>query len=486
MAVVAPAPFGRITTRAQARTEVMVFRQLSNNITKFDTFLQELPNNYTFYINKAARTNTERERSAVSAELISNILMNAAPAVAQFYILSQKFVTAAREAIVANVAALRQLRYDNYLPAGSKCEDPAAIDLYNTAITSFRAGLVARGITLDQEFVTQQGQVVVNLAVGDQAAAITNMLARMIRKRQDQLGAAGAGAEHLEEVRQVLAGDWGIDFMFSFVDPLRKADGFGATKVQNVWVDTPGTRALLLSSALAKDQQLGGQLLERVKQYVDDADNVEGPNYDMLSRAVVEADNFLNPAHEDAGEGAGFMSQRSNIDPLFLTFYIAFHVLNLSVSDFYNWQRAIYTAGRKIRGKTNMGLVLRGFNRFPGVELMMTKLSQSTEMHCPPWVLNTSRIYDIVACIGICDCKNVAVTITNPGVSWRYFFNIRAENRSLLPFLTAIDTVEGGPQSGDEEIIQAEKILYQFIVGRDSPLSNTNGINGNALDVVIV
>ncbi|QMP82319.1 nucleocapsid protein [red goblin roach virus 1] len=486
-----PQPFRGIETRDQARTAVNEMRTLVDTITSYPTFLERIPNEFASYVRDAfAAGNDQAKRSAVSAKLLSDNLRDAVPAVAQFYILSGKFVTAAKATIEELSAQLDNLRYDDFLAPGTECTDPDLINLYNTLIDKFRAGLTGRGIVLDRELISQEGEVRNVLNVFDQAPGIGRMLETMNRKRAATNDRENIGAEHLQEVRQVLAGDWNMGFMFSFVRQTRAATGFGAMLVGNEWVERPAGmadrgNALLLSSALARDSQLLGDLLTRAEAFVADERNAENVNLDLLKRAVVEARSMLKPDHPDAGAGAGFQSQRSNIDPLFLTFYIAFKQLALTVKDFYLWQGAIYTAGRMIRGKGKMTILLRSLVGRPGIADMINKLSQSTAIHSPPWVLNSSRIYDMVAAIGICDTFNPNATITTPGISWRYFFNIRLNRPELIKLVVALNTVEGINEGAIDEIIQAERILYQLIVGRTSSVSSTNHIIGNALNVEI-
>jgi hypothetical protein len=194
---------------------------------------------------------------------------------------------------------------------------------------------------------------------------------------------------------------------------------------------------------------------------------------------------MLNPEDEDAGVGAGFLAQRYNIDPLWFTFYIPFKLLKLDVKGFYNWQRVIWGVCRKIRGKTNMEALLRQYQNVAGITLMLQKTSRSTEIYTPPWVFHTSRIYDIAAVIGPCDSKNARATVTDPAISWRYFFNINPAVQGLMSFIVSLNVIEmtADPQT---EINQSEKILQQFILGRDSPTANTNNLTGNALNVQII
>jgi len=307
----------------------------------------------------------------------------------------------------------------------------------------------------------------------------------MEEKRRDRIGAGGAGAQHLEEITVALSSDLNEPVVIALPRQERRAVGFAYTVGEDgVPVRNRGGSALLLSSALAKDHQTGGNMRERV------AEALEGmirnhPNYAMFTRAMAESGAMLNPQDEDAAQGAGFLSQRSNIDPLWLTFYIAFKVLSLSVADFYKWQSAIYTTCRTIRGKNNLRAVLSTFQQYPGVGLTINSMSNSSEIYSPPWVLHWSRLYDIAACIGPCDSKKPDLTISKPAVSWRYFFTVNPARRGVIKFIVTLNAIEKiADPAGD--VLQSEKILHQYILGRISPLANTNEVTGNALSVRFV
>jgi hypothetical protein len=481
-----PEPFSGIVSYASALNTVNGLRGTYTTVSRYPSFLQQFPDNYDTYIDKInqIRDSPFAQKSAVSADMIKETLKDACSAAAQFYCISGKFVTTSFSFFSRDPSAAA-LVYDRYIPPNTRVEDPEEINLYNLSVTNYRNYLAQHGLPESPEMQTKQGEASVVLNAQGELVSLQRMLASMIAKREDRLEAPGAGALHLQEVRAALAGDLGQPLMLSFPKPERRQPGFGYTVDENgAGTRVPGGRALLLSSAVTKDTQMRGNLKARIEEYLRmNANNAA--NYQLFSRVIAECNAMMNPKDQDAGAGAGFLSQRSNIDPLWFTFYMAFTILKLSVKQFYDWQSVIWGVCRKIRKKTNMKALLRQYQNVPGITIMLQKISRNTEIYTAPWVLHSSRIYDIAAVIGPCDSKNARATINDSAVSLRYFFNINPVVRGLMRFIVSLNVVEitADPQS---EINQSEKILQQFILGRDSPLANTNNLTGNALNVRII
>ncbi|AJG39309.1 nucleocapsid protein [Sanxia Water Strider Virus 1] len=482
----APAPFNVITSYETASVSVNALRTVSVNITSCPTFLNAFPDNYNNYIQKinAMRAASPKEKNAVVADMVTETLRDACPAVAQFYCLGQGFVTRSR-AFFSTDPSVQVLNYDAYIATGTQVTDPKEIDDYNHCVDSYRTYMVNGGFALNNELATLRGAVKNTINASGNLVPLQVMLREMIEKRRFNLGGTSAGAEHLREVREALSGDLDQKIIFPFSKSERKAVGFSfSNQINNRAERNEGGRCLLASTAVAKDTQLEGDLLNTItrKFHAMPQDHV---NYQLFDRIIREANAILDPEDVDAADGAGFLSQRSNIDPLWLTFYFAFKVIKLSVADFYKWQRAIYATCRKIRGKENIRAVLATMLDLPGVQDTLGKMSQSTEIHTPPWVMHFSRLYDIAAVICPCDAYNVAATIQTPAISWRYLFTVNPAVKGFISYLTTLNAVE---KTADEtsEIHQSERMLQQFILGRNSPLANTNHLTGNALDVTIV
>lgn len=206
-------------------------------------------------------------------------------------------------------------------------------------------------------------------------------------------------------------------------------------------------------------------------------------------RAVTEAKNLFEGTTKLSADALGFFSQRMNIDLVWLTFFVAKYYAKVNSNDFYIWQRAIYMACEEQRGVLSVERALvyaRGLS-IPGVEEMMKHMSKNTDIYLPPWILNYSRIYDVAAVICPFDAGNIMKTVIKPAISWRYFLSLDFKLQPTgFNLITSLWNLEKIANEGVEDIRLSERILHQAVMGRNSPLCNTNFITGNALNVKIV
>lgn len=104
-------------------------------------------------------------------------------------------------------------------------------------------------------------------------------------------------------------------------------------------------------------------------------------------------------------------------------------------------------------------------------------MSKSTDIHLPPFMLNPSRLYDLVTALEgfSCSpryvlnlCRDGGEGLTLIGRSWDLWYNSYA----------------GSPSEAD--ISESEHLFHQFLLTKRSPFQNTHQLQGNALRVEIV
>lgn len=222
-----------------------------------------------------------------------------------------------------------------------------------------------------------------------------------------------------------------------------------------------------------------------------DLSEIAKKNKRLLKRAMVEAQKLVDGT-SNFGEGStGFYSQRMNIDPIWLTFFVAKYYAQVTVDQFYVWQRSIWITCQHQLGSMAAQRTLEYAQslNIPGVDKVLAHISVNTDIYLPPWILNYNRIYDIAAVIAPFDCGNIEKTTLSPAISWRYFLSLDFRNHvGSLNFITSLWNMEkmNNEGTGDQDIRLSERILHQIIMGRNSPLCNTNTVSGNALNVKIV
>jgi len=86
-----------------------------------------------------------------------------------------------------------RLRYDEYLPAGTKVDNPAEIDTYNDSIRAFRAYLQNNGVPLSPEMRMQTGAVKAEINAQGELVALQRMLTW---RRRGETELVQEGQEH--------------------------------------------------------------------------------------------------------------------------------------------------------------------------------------------------------------------------------------------------------------------------------------------------
>lgn len=477
-----PEPFG-LETREQLLAWLTPIASLYTNITRYPSLCNTFPSTFADYINRCTAAGTSSAKSAVAAKMIEECLRPCNPVLAQMEVLLFKNVTKAHTFFSSDPdAESLSKNYYKYMAAGSKCENPEELKEYRESVCKFR-------MTMEYsmpEAQTLQGTVQTELSVGNNSAGLLNMVARMIKKRNTRLGikeggqklGKGVTQDHIAAVMGIISQDMNDEILV----PEWK-NGLKTKNAAGLHLFSTGM-AYLMQNGNTEAKAYYSKMADFTK--VKEGVSISGKsNQDFFHLIVSEIDRLLMQLGRNQSE---YYGQIANIDPIWFTFFIAFKQCNLSVVEFYNWQRAVYTAARFIKGRVNMKSMLTSLISVKGISSLISNASASGEIHLPPWIFTMNRIYDISATIGCGDCKNMKKTVMKPSISWRYFLMLDyKDNKDSLGFIVSLDAMEEDALSKTSggDIRQSEKMLQQVIMGRDSPLANTNTISGNALNVTI-
>ncbi|AJG39333.1 nucleocapsid protein [Xinzhou Spider Virus] len=476
-----------------------------SDVTHFDSLTNTFVTNYTWYLEEVKKSTGTKAKNAVVANMIKDIVGRCGPVAAQLRFLGKDFVKECVDHFKkdkdADILKTTIKSYKN------KYEDPKPewLAAYKDSVTAFRKMMREKNYEGPESLWMQQA-VQAELKVGTATADILAMLTRMKELRAKQLGGTVSGCAHLEEAVTALQADLSMPLITSWKKGVltERADVGGAYKYDEgtgkYGPDEEGKMLLLSSAICAMNQnpiKLHKDILKKLSTFVTDkkdtTNTAEKQNWEIISRAMAEGEALFTGAtllKEGAGAGK-YSSQMMNIDPLWFTFFVCTKIAEVtSADDFYRWQRGIYGACTAYRGRAHMESLFTTFETsgLPGYDKMKAANSVAKDIHLPPWIFTYARTYDIAACIAPLDIQNPDGTIQKPAISWRYFLCLNFEKKKeAISFITSLWNVEGLANAGETEDIRiSERILHQVIMGRNSPLANTNMITGNALNVKIV
>ncbi|UYV62285.1 K02A2.6-like, partial [Cordylochernes scorpioides] len=192
--------------------------------------------------------------------------------------------------------------------------------------------------------------------------------------------------------------------------------------------------------------------------------NPDHANAGLWNRVLHEVGLFQNGQRGEGEKGAGYESQKTNIDPLWLSYFTAIKLCNLKWAQFKVFQRGIYAIGLNVRGKENIKAMVNSMSGVPDFTLLRGKLSRNMNIYTPPWMITPSRMYDIVAVFGACDNAMARDTLKLPVISWRYFLGLRLSADGPFRFLLALWGIEKTAKelSADaSDASQAERAFQQ-------------------------
>ncbi|CAN7978514.1 unnamed protein product [Ixodes persulcatus] len=128
-----------------------------------------------------------------------------------------------------------------------------------------------------------------------------------------------------------------------------------------------------------------------------------------------------------SGAASGFMQQGSGIDLIFSSYLSAYKLGCRSYTQFVELNGLLVGIAQSPQGKTKTTRMLQKMGT-PNATGILAMMSKSTEIHLPPFVLNSSRLYDLVTTFGAFPIDDVTCEgLDGFSCSPSYVLNLRRE-----------------------------------------------------------
>lgn len=189
------------------------------------------------------------------------------------------------------------------------------------------------------------------------------------------------------------------------------------------------------------------------------------------------------------GSGTGFQQQGSSIDVIFSSYFWLYKMGCRGYQMFEELNGLLVGISQSPQGKGKTAKVLEEMGT-PVSRSLVLMMSKSTEVHLPPFILNSSRLYDLVAIFGTFPVDDVRCDgLEGFSCSPRFVLNLKREGGEGLAMIGKTwnmwsGSFPGRPKEG--EISEAEHLFHQFLLQKRSPFQNKHKLTGNALNVEIV
>ncbi|KAM7306460.1 uncharacterized protein ISCGN_010163 [Ixodes scapularis] len=159
--------------------------------------------------------------------------------------------------------------------------------------------------------------------------------------------------------------------------------------------------------------------------------------------------------------GAWYLSSADLIQGIALSFRVG--ISTASYAAFTELNGLLVGISQQPQGKTKTQKILSAMGT-PLATNLVRMMSKSTDIHLPPFVLNPSRLYDLVTAFGAFPLDDVKCE--------------GLEGFSCSPRFAGVPS--------EAEISESEHLFHQFLLTKRSPFQNTHQLEGNALNVEIV
>lgn len=502
-----PEPLPAFDTKAELEAWFLrVFPDVNDN-TNSPSYFDHLPNPNTYWTNMDIATTVE-QRDSVISNYNRCCLEKAPPLREQCWILNRTFAEKAIQHIrygmeVSNAYKVLADSYNAYLLQDAVCTDSNILIVYRKACVLFREFMEETGEDLTGIL---KGDVQTVLAVHPQTASrLRDMLQRMKQESERRFGAAAPRADSTD----LLAGL--KTFLASLGEDEPPVPFSSKNKMDIMGYVLPrgaGTRPEraaepgihLISTAIMQlrsknDAQIDGLLTlfteamaaKVVKPGISQEEREAARKLRLWTEIWALEAKEVEKKNTAAGQGV-FSQQGAGIDLLFSSYFWA---IMAGVETYENLQRLnklLYNIGLKSQGASKVRQTLTSSVN-PFAPKLLLLLSACKNVHLPPFILNTSRIYDLVAAFGAFTTEDVRVNNSNKyGVSERYVLNLKRTGSMALGMITISWSLwhysrGGAPAEGD--IASAEHLLHQFLLRKTSPFQNTHQMGGNALNVTV-
>nr|QPZ88454.1 nucleocapsid protein [Soybean thrips bunya-like virus 9] len=461
------------------------------------------------------KENTRPEyRSAVIACWSQYVFRYESPIVHSLYIQSGNFFSVVSEFFKSNRIVRRLLNEQfNFLDANCDCtlkRTKAPVSEYRKACDDFRAAI---NTVRPDAFEVLMGSVESELNVdSSNLHAFREMLEIIKNSTEGNRQGSEQGAAHLGECLRYFETFSHADLPLFYMKR-RKDTKFKGNEAE-IQLNENNLQCkfgeleegvYLMTTAAVKymqaDPEKEGDLLAKLEAtitslteaYVEDqtAPSADAQtNADYLKFLLEWREELRNSKEWNNGEETAFQ-QFANMDTLFSSLFWAFKLAKVdNYNDFLNLGVTLYKIGKASSGKKNMKEMLgKTVNR--NVRDLVKCVSESENIHLPPFVLNSKRLLEMAACLFPVSAKSVQSWV-NPIGHPKYLLHGEASS-GAANFLVDLYHMEKAAFDGRAslgmqrmDIYQSCYLLHQLLIGKGNIFSNTQKVTGNASEAKIV
>lgn len=477
----------------------------ANNRTYSASYFEGLPDVDTYLLEIGKQTTRAGKDAWVSRYLFDG-LRKAPPLKEQAWLMNSALFERAMILMGAEEAkpesAFRYLmtHYDRYLPAQSRCDDAEVLEKYREACKVFRTSM---DMTSPDDLIgILEGSVATRVEVPPSLIGVfREMLLRMKKQMEGRLGLQTEKSDSKSLLTGVKA------FLKSKGKvappvPLTKRNKLdirgcvpdGATSRVSTEVGAYLFTTSIMQLRARRDTQIEALLRDFSAHFTtlatapDTPEAVQTHAKLMLGYAACWAKEAELVAALSGGT-TGFFQQGSGIDVVFSSYFWLYKLNCRSYAAFTELNGLLVGISQHPQGKAKTQKILSAMGT-PLATSLVRMMSKSTDIHLPPFVLNPSRLYDLVTTFGAFPLDDVKCEgLEGFSCSPRYVLNLRRDGGEGLTLIGVswnlwYNSFAGSPS--EAEISESEHLFHQFLLTKRSPFQNTHQLEGNALNVEIV
>lgn len=477
----------------------------TNQRTYSASYFDGLPDVET-YLLEIGRQVTRAGKDAWVSKYLFDGLRKAPPIKEQAWLMNESLferammIMSAEEAKPDSAFKFLMTHYDMYLPVGASCQDAETLEKYRTACLDFRNTMDMTGP--DDLIGMLVGSVATRVEVPPGLINVfRDMLARMKKQVEGRLGIQTERSDSkplLTGVKAFLRSKGKVAPPVP-LSKRNKLDMHGKVPDGSACRDSTEVGAYLFTTAIMqlrskRDPQIDTLLQEFHAHFTTLATTQETPELEkrhamlMLGYAACWASE-AETVSALADGASGFYQQGSGIDVVFSCFFWLYKLNCRSYARFAELNGLLVGISQQPQGKTKTLKVLSAM----GTDLanrLVRLMSKSTDIHLPPYILNPSRLFDLVTAFGAFPLDDVKCEgLEGYSCSPRYVLNLRRDGGEGLTLIGVswnlwFNSFPARP--AEAEISESEHLFHQFLLNKRSPFQNTHRLEGNALNVEIV
>lgn len=476
-----------------------------NHRTYSASYFEGLPDVDTYLLEIGKQTTRAGKDAWVSRYLFDG-LRKAPPLKEQAWLMNSALferamiLMAAEETKPESAFKYLLTHYDRYLPAQARCDDAEVLEKYREACKEFRTSM---DMTSPDDLIgILEGSVATRVEVPPSLIGVfRDMLLRMKKQMEGRLGLQTEKSDSKSLLTGVKA------FLKSKGKvappvPLTKRNKLdihgcipdGTTSKVSTEVGAYLFTTAIMQLKARRDTQIEALLRDFNAHFTalatapDTPEAVQTHAKLMLGYAACWTEEAEIVAALSGG-ATGFFQQGSGIDVVFSSFFWLYRLNCRSYAAFTELNGLLVGISQQPQGKTKTQKILSAMGT-PLATNLVRMMSKSTDIHLPPFVLNPSRLYDLVTAFGAFPLDDVKCEgLEGFSCSPRYVLNLRRDGGEGLTLIGVswnlwFNSFAGVPS--EAEISESEHLFHQFLLTKRSPFQNTHQLEGNALNVEIV